>query len=470
MAKNEKELAEFNDKLKEKGVWKRIVALEKAIFKGKENPKETDETIIQVLEEKITKLENKIKKILLFESRIEKLEEKIKELQSVEQNLEDTKQKMEEVTKEKETLESTISSLNEEIRNLKERNRRLDSENSKEKENITELNRQNASLEAIISEKESSIKNMETERNRYQRFFEEKNQENEGLKLSLQESRIKNTNLLKENERYKEDAEEAKKKFENLEKHDAEKFAEATVKLNALKEKYDEQRNINAELQIKINTTEQELNKKIESIKILNEEISNHKTAIIKLKTEKQSLQEDIESANQELKTEKSLVQQQREKIREWENETEVYQKILKAVLQCDSLCDMLKFYDIKRENGNKDTANIIHFIELFGNQDNFLAELYSSMEMYKKEHKTFLTKEELDLIAQLNQYYAESVGEDAYDVLQYPQNGDSFDKTTMKDIDNRSKVYRNVEGVYVPAIMRDAENYFQLALIKGVS
>ncbi len=205
-----------------------------------------------------------------------------------------------------------------------------------------------------------------------------------------------------------------------------------------------------------------------EEISKLKEDLDHDKTKIEELKKRSQDLEEERDRVHQLFMEQKSLAEHYSEKFGCWEADTSEYKNLLKAVWKCGSLVKMLEDYGIDKEKGGENITNLLHFVGLLGNGTSFLPILYDYLEEFKTEYRQVLDSSERELISQLNSYYKREFSL-SYDVILFPQTDDQFDKTTMKDIDARTKVFRKVESVYVPAIMRDETNFLLLALVKGV-
>ena len=174
------------------------------------------------------------------------------------------------------------------------------------------------------------------------------------------------------------------------------------------------------------------------------------------------------ENLNRVLIQEKQKVKMYEDKFGCWKAEIKDYQELLKLVFECESLIHMMEDYKLIKINGPEDVANLIHFVNLLGDRASFLPTMYDYLEDYKERKREAVDQAEIKLFSCLNAYYRKNY-EISSDLIRYPQEGAKFEQESMKDFDNRRKMFRSVECVYVPAVMRDEKTYLKLALVKGV-
>lgn len=243
-------------------------------------------------------------------------------------------------------------------------------------------------------------------------------------------------------------------------------------KLKSVKQELDEKltiktgeaQNLSEQLKLKqeqaecLNNEKSELKQTIEK----GEELFRKKSRELeKLKVSEQNL-------HQALIQEENKVKMFEKKFGCWKAEIKDYQELLELVFECESLADLMGDYKLIKSNGSEDVANLIHFVSLLGDRASFLPTMYDYLENYKEKKREAVSQAEINLFACLNSYYTKNY-EISGDLIRYPQEGAKFEQESMKDFDNRRKMFRSVECVYVPAVMRDEKTYLKLALVKGV-
>ena len=193
------------------------------------------------------------------------------------------------------------------------------------------------------------------------------------------------------------------------------------------------------------------------------------------LKKEKEELsqaydraQDSLRETSEDLQERKQENEAYRERFADWDEDTQIYQNLMRCLYKCDSLDQMIQAFGMEWEQDAGDVYSVLKFIGLLGRGDTFLPFLYEFWEKYKQSNSTYLSGEEMEFIYALNKYYRDSFGVE-FDFIQVPEMNEKFDKNTMSDMFNRGKLFRTVEGVYVPAIMRDATTYLKMALVRGV-
>lgn len=286
-----------------------------------------------------------------------------------------------------------------------------------------------------------------SENERLQKELHEKEQWAEELNHKLMEEKEKADGLGKKYKAIQDSVEEAYAKNEALKQK-----KEEAEELFGKKKK--ELENLKAETE-QLKEKLEERDKEIERLQGVNNNLKEENDAV-------------VNDLKQSLLQEQNQVKQFKNKFGCWKEETKDYQDLLEAVFACDSLTDMMRENELVKSNGSQDVANLIHFIKLLGDQVSFLPILYYYLEEYKKISRQSVSQEERKLFSCLNLYYKKNYGVPG-NLICCPQEVGKFDKQKMSDFDNRTKTFRSIDCVYVPAIMRDERTYLKLALVKGV-
>lgn len=243
---------------------------------------------------------------------------------------------------------------------------------------------------------------------------------------------------------------------------------EAYEKNKALKQEKEEAEQLFGKKKRELEELKAESEKLKEELEESSKEMERLHTVINSLRDEREEKIAETNALKQELLHEQKITRQFEDKFGCWKEETEDYKVLLEAVFACDSLTDMMKECGLSKKNGPENVANLIHFANLLGDGNSFLPILYDYLESYKARKRVAVTQEEKKLFSLLNLYYRNIYGISC-DMIRYPQAGDKFEKSLMKDFDNRTKIFRSIECVYVPSVMRDENSYLMLALVKGV-
>ena len=434
-----------NTALNELKLWERLVLLEETVF-GRENPGSARSSRLSALSNQIVEIHQKIAG----------LERKIYDLQSVEQNYKD-------LEKEKEKLEKRFSELENDNKDLKNQ---LDINESR----LAQSRNENASLTESLQESKNTNEYLVKQASELEKRIAIANAQIDSLIKQKEEYKEKIESFIKQKEDSQKQIsylEETKEGFRKDLVKKSEELLETRTKMNQ----------INGQLE----STEKELIIAKENIESLSQELNekgktldNTRTAFQSVQQEYNTLKEDQEKltclysqTKDDLKKEKEEREAYFERFGDWDEDTQCYQDLMRCMYRCESLSKMIELYGMEKNLNGEDVYSVIKFVGLLGNQTTFLPILYDSLEKYKQVHKSFLSEEEIEFINALNQYYRSSFRVN-YDFLQFPENNARFDKNSMSDMFNRGKIYRTVEGVYVPAIMRDATTYLKMALVRG--
>lgn len=243
---------------------------------------------------------------------------------------------------------------------------------------------------------------------------------------------------------------------------------EAYEKNKALKQEKEEAEQLFGKKKRELEELKAKSEKLKEELEESSKEMERLHLVINNLKEEREEKIAQTNALKQDLLHEQNITRQFQDKFGCWKEETEDYKILLEAVFACDSLTDMMQECGLNKKNGPEDVANLIHFVNLLGDGASFLPILYGYLESYKARNREAVTQEEKELFSLLNLYYRNIYGISC-DMIRYPQAGDKFEKSLMKDFDNRTKIFRSIECVYVPSVMRDENSYLMLALVKGV-
>lgn len=417
--------------LKEIAGWsKEIERLKKELDEKKQESEEINRKLMM----KQSETDNLRKKQAEQESIAEKLREKLEEqgeeaekwrgeLLDEQRKVKELDEKLKEKTAESEELNKELTAIKAEIPKWEEE---LAAEKQTEEAARTEIKKLQSELQDLAETKKIEAQRLDDMLKSKQNESEHYQSENIKIQNSVKE-------LYKKNQELKQKKEEA----ELL-------FGKTKRQLEELKAKNDE------------------LEEKLEET---SKEIDRLRTSIDSLKDEKIA---ETNALKQDLLHEQDQIRQYQDKFGCWKEETKDYQVLLEAVFACDSLAVMMEDYGLIKNNGSEDVANLIHFVNLLGDQASFLPILYDYLEYYKERNRVAVSQAEKELFDCLNSYYRKTYDVSS-DLIRYPQEGDKFEKTQMRDFDNRTKEFRFIECVYVPSVMRDEINYLKLALVKGV-
>lgn len=406
----------------ETGGWRRLVALEEAVF-GETAPKDTSFSKLDELQRQIDGLRDKIRSLQSIEENYEDAKKTIAELkEQVHSKDDDLKKKDDDLQK----MEDNLKQKEEESKNLKES---LDN-NKKIKEDldakVNELKGDKLRLEQQITSLEEEIKEKDD-------ILAEQKRAAESQILSLKEEK------------------------ETIETKLTKELSDANNIIENLQETINSKNQSLNDTGLKLNETKRLLEDETRKLEI---ECSKNEN----LQREKETLIRDCNQAKAELNDTKEAYVK---RFGDWDKDTQAYQDLMRHLYQCESLSEMIDTYGMEKELQGEDVSSVIKFVGLLGNQTTFLPILYNFLEEEKQSHPAFLSEEEITFIKALNNYYRAIFRID-FDFLQFPENNSRFDKNCMSDMFNRGKPFRTVEGVYVPAIMRDANTYLKMALVKG--
>lgn len=483
-------------------VWNRIVAIEKCLFKAEDPNKDgtANAKMEAVVKDIIIKMfgENEIGgELESLKTQLEKVEKKQQEFQITEANLKDTKEELEVTQKELEQTKEKLRNIEKEKGNLQQRIQELQSELEKKErekgealyqvrqEKEDEISRLEKQHKETIEEKDKNHKiELEDKLNKQKEQYIEEREKYVNKITAEHTSALENltTSLEKKEAEWNNEKEDWKRKEIAWEKEKEDSMGEKRrlkEENNKLEERIKNLERKNSSLENRINGLEYEkkdlnlkLEKSVSDFKAKQMQYEESVQENHKILQEKENLAIDLENLRQNLEGEQKKVAEYHNKFGIWDEDTKEYQGLLDAMFRCDSLSDMLQWYEIKKENGVEDVSNILKFIGMFCGAEPtaFLKNLYNFLEDDREENKKYLSPEEIHLFDCLNHYYRQQEKlEIEYDLIRYPEAGDKFDKNMMADMEYRTKIYRTVEGVYVPTIMRDERNPLLRALIKGV-
>lgn len=189
-------------------------------------------------------------------------------------------------------------------------------------------------------------------------------------------------------------------------------------------------------------------------------------------KREKEILDEKKQEISQRESIFKKNIEELNLKIENLNNQVKEYSKIeeilyrYKPLVQKMSKCPSLIFFNnkIKSENEKK---GLLKFVEIFGNGEDFLRDLYKELKQIKVTEKEPLTNEELEFIKEINKYFKNYLLA-TEDVLIIVNPGeDRFNKGIMQDILKASDFnFKTVETFYVPGVK--TKSYTMKAIVKG--
>jgi hypothetical protein len=159
-------------------------------------------------------------------------------------------------------------------------------------------------------------------------------------------------------------------------------------------------------------------------------------------------------------------------KIENLNNQVKEYSKIeeilyrYKPLVQKMSKCPSLIFFNNKIKSKNE-KEGLLKFVEIFGNGEDFLRDLYKDLKQIKVTEKEPLTNEELEFIKEINKYFKNYLLT-TEDVLIIVNPGeDRFNKGIMQDILKASDFnFKTVETFYVPGVK--TKSYTMKAIVKG--
>jgi len=140
----------------------------------------------------------------------------------------------------------------------------------------------------------------------------------------------------------------------------------------------------------------------------------------------------------------------------------EYEQKVIDRLKKCNSLEKLTK----KIESKDKD-KEILKFIGIFGNGEDFLRDVYIVFKEKKLSEKFPLTREEIEFIDYTNEFFNKNYNYDSDVFIKVNINQDRFDKSTMQDILKPSDYnFKIVEEFYVPGVKTKSYNF--KAIVRG--
>ena len=189
-------------------------------------------------------------------------------------------------------------------------------------------------------------------------------------------------------------------------------------------------------------------------------------------KREKEILDEKEQEIAKRESTFKKDIEELNLKIENLNNQVKEYSKIeeilyrYKPLVQKMSKCPSLIFFNNKIKSENE-KEGLLKFVEIFGNGEDFLRDLYKEFKQIKVTEKEPLTNEELEFIKEINKYFKNYLLA-TEDVLIIVNPGeDRFNKGIMQDILKASDFnFKTVETFYVPGVK--TKSYTMKAIVKG--
>lgn len=212
------------------------------------------------------------------------------------------------------------------------------------------------------------------------------------------------------------------------------------------------------ELNKKLKNFEIENNKFNTRVNFLQHENENLKNEIKKLEVEIFNL----EARNKELYSEKKQLEEIYNKYKKIDAYLKNYELLIDRLKKCNSLEKLTK----KIESKDKD-KEILKFIGIFGNGEDFLRDVYIVFKEKKLSEKFPLTREEIEFIDYTNEFFNKNYNYDSDVFIKVNINQDRFDKSTMQDILKPSDYnFKIVEEFYVPGVK--TKSYNLKAIVRG--
>lgn len=212
------------------------------------------------------------------------------------------------------------------------------------------------------------------------------------------------------------------------------------------------------ELNKKLKNFEIENNKFNTRVNFLQHENENLKNEIKKLEVEIFNL----EVRNKELYSEKKQLEEIYNKYKKIDAYLKNYELLIDRLKKCNSLEKLTK----KIESKDKD-KEILKFIGIFGNGEDFLRDVYIVFKEKKLSEKFPLTREEIEFIDYTNEFFNKNYNYDSDVFIKVNINQDRFDKSTMQDILKPSDYnFKIVEEFYVPGVK--TKSYNLKAIVRG--
>ena len=211
-----------------------------------------------------------------------------------------------------------------------------------------------------------------------------------------------------------------------------------------------------------------ELEKKIVSIQkfeIIKNDVNKDSEKFVNLKSQIQDMRDrniNLESENKKLKLEKEIAEKNVTEYIEVNNYLKKYEILIEKLGKSVSLNELNR----KIESANE-IMKFLKFIEIFGNGEDFLRDIYKEFKEKKISDKIPLTAEEIELIDYINEFFREKYNYNHDVLIKVNTNQDKFDKSTMQDILKPSDFnFKIVEEFYVPGIKTKSYNF--KSIVKG--
>ena len=207
------------------------------------------------------------------------------------------------------------------------------------------------------------------------------------------------------------------------------------------------------------------LEKKMVSIQKLENNENKDSEKLFNLKIQIQDMKDrniNLESENEKLKLEKEISEKNVTKYIEVDNYLKKYKTLIEKLGKSVSLNELNR----KIESANE-TMKFLKFIEIFGNGEDFLRDIYKEFKEKKISDKIPLTREEIELIDYINEFFREKYNYNHDVLMKVNVNQDKFDKSIMQDILKPSDFnFKIVEEFYVPGIKTKSYNF--KSIVKG--
>lgn len=170
----------------------------------------------------------------------------------------------------------------------------------------------------------------------------------------------------------------------------------------------------------------------------------------------------NLESENEKLKLEKETIEKNVTKYIEVNNYLKKYEILIEKLEKSVSLNELNR----KIESANE-IMKFLKFIEIFGNGEDFLRDIYKEFKEKKITDKIPLTTEEIELIDYINEFFREKYNYNHDVLMKVNVNQDKFDKSIMQDILKPSDFnFKIIEEFYVPGIKTKSYNF--KSIVKG--
>ena len=169
-----------------------------------------------------------------------------------------------------------------------------------------------------------------------------------------------------------------------------------------------------------------------------------------------------LEARNKKLYSEKKQLEEIYNKYKKIDAYLKNYELLIDRLKKCNSLEKLTK----KIESKDHD-KEILKFIGIFGNGEDFLRDVYIVFKEKKLSEKFPLTREEIEFIDYTNEFFNKNYNYDSDVFIKVNINQDRFDKSTMQDILKPSDYnFKIVEEFYVPGVKTKSYNF--KAIVRG--